>query len=335
MLIKTSGPAPVEPTSLLKLVAGDFAPRVAALWPAPHAEFVTAPAARRHLVCMAFAFGRDVGPLRGLLLHERLKRAIPAVVGAAAQGLARALTRMGDVAWPADAYAKLVDLLGDRIAAKVLRHAPVIDAETVRRMAALPAAMSDGMPMVLALSGETVAALRETYDAIRLRSGAAAADVAAARWARTITPKALVEAVRDDLYPEPMTPPHPGTERLRPLSSKAAMRAAAARYRNCLRDNIPYAASGWSAYYEWEGEPNAVVEISRDAIFGWRLEQARLANNAPVPAALRDAIVSELALMGVHVGRSCWELDRALSAVDGRVFALRPLTEAVAEAFGD
>ena len=34
-------------TSLLKLLAGEFAPRVAALWPDPHSPFLTAPAVRR------------------------------------------------------------------------------------------------------------------------------------------------------------------------------------------------------------------------------------------------------------------------------------------------
>ena len=78
-----------------------------------------------------------------------------------------------------------------------------------------------------------------------------------------------------------------------------------------------------------------MVEIARDHLFGWRLEEARVAGNAPVPQAERDAIVSELALMGVHVGRSGWELDRALCVDVGQVFPLRPAADAVAQAFGD
>jgi hypothetical protein len=285
-------------------------------------------------VCLAFSAGRDVAALRETLLGARLKRAIRAALDAAPNGLERALARLGDVAWPAADYRKLLAMLAAPKPAKVLRHAEVIGVETVRRLAALPAAMAPGAPLALGLSEPAMAALRETYEAIRFRAGAASADAAAARWARAGSPKALLEAVRDDLYPEPAAPPHPGTARLKPLASKAALREAARRYRNCLRDQAPYAASGWSAYYEWEGPPGAVVEVVRDAIYGWRLEQARIAENAPVPAALRCEIVSELALIGVHVGRSCWELDRALAGVGGEAFPLRPIEDVVADAFG-
>lgn len=326
--------ARVEPTSLLNLVAGEFATRVAAVWPAPHAGFVTAPAARRHLVCLAFTAGRDVAALRATLLGERLKRAIPAAVGKAPEGLARALMRLGDVAWPAIDYRKLLALLALPAPAKLLRHAPVIEVETVRRLAELPPAMAPSALVALGLSDDLLAALRETYDAIGVRAGPAAADAAAARWARAGSAKALVEAVRDDLYPDPPPPPHPGTPRLRPLATKAAIRDAARRYRNCLRDYTPHAASGWSALYEWEGSPGAVVDVTRDAIYGWRLEQVRLADNAAVPEPMRSEIVSELALMGVHVGRSCWELDRALASVEGHAVPLRPIEHVLAGVFG-
>ncbi|HEY8574397.1 hypothetical protein [Phenylobacterium sp.] len=339
MLIKTAGaplvPAKAEPTSLLKLVAGEFAGRIAALWPAPHTAFVTAPAPRRHLLCMALAFGRDVAALADALLGVRLKHAIPAALGATPHGLPRALTRMGDVAWPADAYAKLLDLLAEPRAAKMLRHAEVIEAEAVRRMAELPAAMSQGVPLEIAVSSDAARVLRDAYEALRMRSGAAAADAAAQRWVRAGSAARLVEIVRDDLYPEPAAPPHSGTPRLAPLATKAAMRAAAQRYRNCLRDQIPHAASGWSAHYEWTEAPGAIVEVTRDAIFGWRLEQARMADNAPVPEPLREAIAAELALMGVHVGRSSWELDRALDALTGNAYRLRTAEESIGEAFGD
>jgi len=330
-------PAPVraEPTSLLSLVAGEFAPRIGRVWPAPHTAFLTAPSARRHLVCLALAFGGDLAALGETLLKARMKRAIPAAAPSAPPGLERALTRMGDVAWTAEDYRKLLALLADPPAAKVLRHAELVDLALVRRMADLPAAMAPAALLAARLPGETVAALRETYAALRMRSGPAAADAAAARWARATSVRALVEAVRDDLYPEPAAPPHPGTARLRPLASKQAIRQAARRFRNCLADTLPHAASGWSAYYEWTGPPDVVIEVTRDAIFGWRMEQARVADNAPVPEAVRSEIVSELALIGVHVGRSCWELDRALAVADQPPFPLRPAEAVAAEAFGD
>ena len=40
---------------LLRLIAPPDAEVLAALWPAPHTAFVTAPAARRHLICLMLA----------------------------------------------------------------------------------------------------------------------------------------------------------------------------------------------------------------------------------------------------------------------------------------
>ncbi|MEO8113492.1 MAG: hypothetical protein ABI655_03855, partial [Phenylobacterium sp.] len=95
-------PSRTEPTSLLKLVTGGFAPQVAALWPEPHAAFLTAPVARRHLVCLALALGRAPAVV-GDLLAGRLRRAIRAVL-APPPGLERALGRLGEVAWSPEGY---------------------------------------------------------------------------------------------------------------------------------------------------------------------------------------------------------------------------------------
>ena len=309
------------PTSLLKLIAGDFAPRVAALWPEPHGDFLAASAARRHLVCLAIALGRDVRAFAGRLLTVRLRAAIRLAVEVPPQGLERLLGRAGEVAWDADAYRALIRLMERAAPAKVLRHAETVDATLVRRLAA-------------DLSPEGVLVLREAYDALALRDGHAAAEACAAGWARSSTASVLFGKVRDDLTPEPMAPPHPGTARLRPLATKASMRDASQRFRNCLKDRGSDAATGWSAFYEWLGPPGAVVGITRDHVFGWRMDEARISRNAPVPNALRDEITSELALMGVHVGRAGWALERLLREDVGRDYDYWPVENDVAEAFG-
>lgn len=337
MLNRAQGGVPAsvrtEPTSLLKIVAGEFALRVARVWPAPHEPFLSASAERRHLVCLAFALGRDVARLGEAILERRLPTAIMAAVGQPSPGLSRAVGRMGECAWSGEAYRGLLRLLADPKAAKVLRHADRIEQEMVEQLAVLPPPLAGAAPLVARLDRRQVELLIEAYQALCFQSGAARAAAIAARWSRFETPKALFAAVKADLCPEPAKPPRAGGFRLRPLSSKQDFAQAARRYRNCMADQTPYAASGWSAYYEWTGEPGAIVEIGRDHIFGWRLEQARLADNEPVPHDLREAIVSELALMGVHVGRSGWELDRALSGFAGD---WRPpsVEEVVAEAFG-
>ncbi|HEY0651307.1 hypothetical protein [Phenylobacterium sp.] len=326
--------ATAGPTSLLTLLAGDFAPRVAALWPDPHGGFLAAPAARRHLVCLALALGRDVRSFAERLLTARLRVAIRLAVEAPPAGLERLLGRAGEIAWDVDAYRALIRLLERAAPAKVLRHAETVDAALVRRLAGLPDAMAPAARLAAALSPEGVEVLREAYQALALRDGQAAADVAATGWGRAATTKALFERVRDDLTPEPMAPPHPGTARLRPLASKAALKDASRRYRNCLTDRGSDAATGWAAFYEWLGQPGAIVAITRDHVFGWRMDEARVARNAAVPEALREEIISELALMGVHVGRSGWSIDRLLRDDVGRDYRYWPVADDVAEAFG-
>jgi hypothetical protein len=70
-------------------------------------------------------------------------------------------------------------------------------------------------------------------------------------------------------------------------------------------------------------------------VFGWRLDEARIADNRAVPEPLRDELASELALMGMHVGRSGWQLDRLLREDIGRGYRFWPIDEDVAEAFGE
>ena len=262
-----------------------------------------------------------------------MPRALAEAVGSAPPGLARALTRMGDVAWSAEDYRSLLRLLADPKAGKVLRHAEAISAGVLHRLAALPPPMASALHLAFALNDDGVAVLCEAYEVLRFRDGQAAADAAAACWAKAEFAKTCFDAVRDDLSPDVAEPPHPGTERLRPLASKRALRDAARRYRNCLADHLPNAATGWSAYYEWVGPPSAIVQVSRDHVFGWRLDEARGPRNAAVPDEVREAIVHELALMGVHVGRSGWELHRALASDVGVAYRLRPHAEAAADAF--
>lgn len=326
-------PVEAEPTPLLTLVAGEFAPQVARLCAPPHADFLTASAARRHLVYLALAFGRE--EVCATVLHARMGRALRhALDGPPPAGLARALTRMGETAWSVADYRSLIELLGRPDAAKVLWHLDQVTPEMIGGMARLPKPISGALQLAGALGPGGAEVVQEAYDAIRFRAGVEAADQAARRWARASTVDGLFEAVRDELYPEPAAPPHPGTPLLRPLATKAAFRDAARRYSNCLAAQLPYAGSGWSAYYEWLGEPGAVIEITRDHMVGWRLEQARLAGNAPVPLELQSALARELGRMRVFVGRSGWELDRAVTSQGRGDVEIRPLCEALGEVFG-
>jgi hypothetical protein len=182
----------------------------------------------------------------------------------------------------------------------------------VRRLRLAPPGVGEAVEALSALNDDAIRLVAECYGVIRDRDGSAAAEAAAARWGKAGNAKALLAAVHDDVMMEVAAPPHAGTALLRPIATKAALRKKALEYRNCLGNLVSGAVTGDSAYYEWIEPPCVVVEITRDAIYGWRLNQARLAGNRPVPKASRQRIIDELGLMGVHIGHAAWALEHAL-----------------------
>ncbi len=323
-----------DPTPLLVHLAGEFAERIAGLWFAPHAEIVTAPAARRHLICLWLTFDRS-GPGADLVLDLPLRRILPAVLTSPPPGLVGLLGRLGEVAWSALDYRLLIDRMGEPATAKILRHSRLVTQGQVRRLGLLPPPMIAAGVGKLALEGDRAMLLTEAFEAILGLQGDVIATEAATRWGQAGSLKAVFDAALHDLNPEIPAPPFPGTPRLRPLASKADLRDAAARYHNCLRNMIPYASEGDYAYYEWLGAPGAVLELHRDRLFGWRLSQARLDRNRTVPEPLREEIMAELRGLGVHIGRSAWDIENALRRAARPGFSLQGTQAVIEDLFTD
>ncbi len=322
---------------LLEYIAGEFAARIATVWSDPHTAFLTAPAPRRHLLCLAFACAEgEQGIDADAILGRPMKRAIRIAAPTAPDGLARALGRLGERAWSRADYLRLIGLLAGRQSAKLLRHRDQIAADEVRALNCLPPGLLDRGLGRLSLSEPAAGLVAEAFVAITRRDGEAVAQALATRWSVAENLKGLVELVQHDLEPEVVAPPFPGTERLRPLLTKAALIDAAQRFKNCLRNHVRWACSGTSAYYEWMEPPGAVLEITRDRLHGWALDQARLTGNKAVPEPTRTAIVEELKSLGGYVGRPLWQLDSSLDDI-ARVppEAVKTQAEVIGELFGD
>ena len=330
--------SPTEVASpLLRLIAPPYAEVLAALWPAPHAAFLTAPAARRHLVCLMLAVEpvSDVGVDVTQLMDLPLRKAVHLVLDPAPEGLRRALERLGEIAWSAEDYRGLVALLADPAPAKTLRHAEQITPDMVRTLAALPRALRDAGGVVVRVTPAQAALVAEAHALLARRLSETVLTERVAAWGRAPTAKTLFGLIAEDFRRELPAPPHPGTERLRPLLTAAAIRDAARRYRNCLANYVDHAIDHQSAIYEWQPAPGAVVELTPDTYFGWRLDQARLENNKAVDETTREAIVAELRGMGVHVGRSAWQVRRALERAASPSFELESLDAAITDYFTD
>jgi hypothetical protein len=339
MLIWTAQPLRAEPigapTPLLTHLAGDFAPRVAGLWPPPHRAFVESAAERRHLVCLALSATSEqlTTGLASAVIGAPFRRALRLVAPDAPAGLARALGRLGEVAWTADDYRRLVELLGQPGASDVLHHKAELSRELLHRFCALAAPLHAAGLSHIELSGPQADLLTRLHAALARRDGDEAALAAARRWgaggsAADVFMRAIA-SVRRELPP----PPFSDTDRLRAMRTLPQLDEAGGRYSNCL-NGLAYAGDPGYAWYEWLGEPGAMIELADDTLYGWALRQARLLGNAPVPAATRAEITAALRELGVHVGMSSWEVDQALRAArDGK--AQTSVEQAIGWCYGD
>lgn len=335
MYVWTNLTAPTrEPSPLLIHLAGEFADRIAALWPAPHGPFVTAGTGQRHLLCILLTRDLDLLDAEAVLAAP-VRRAMRVWFPDAPAGLVRAIVRLGETAWTAADYQLLLDLLTIPETAKVLNHATVIDPDRVRALDRLPRLLLRAGIATLSLTPTQAMAAGEAFALIERRAGPWGAVVIAGRWAKAKDAKGLFERIREDIMPDLPEPPFPGTARLRPLATKAAIRDAAQRFRNCLAGEISQASEGWAAFYEWLGPPGAVVEIRKDAYFGWSLSEVRLQDNNLMAEGDRVHLIADLQAMGVHVGRTRWMLDHALWQAADAGFVLEPADRAVGRLFGD
>ncbi len=338
LLERTRPVAVGPPSALLRYLAGDFAPRIAGLWPQPHTPFLTSPADRRHLVCLALTLaGGDVGlPEPDVLLDAGLADAIGSVIVDPPHGLRRALAHMGETAWMAADYRALLALLRHPHGCKLVRHAQRIDPALVATLSLLPSPLVEaGVGSRFALKEAQARLLADAWRAVVRNRTPAEAAAEALRWGGAATAKVLFTAVQDGMLPEVPAPPFPGTARLRHLPTKAAMRDAAARYQNCLRSCIGRATKGLHAFYEWVGPPGVIVEIWNEPAHGWRLDEARASHNCAPPLAVREEINAELRSWGVHVGRTQWQLETAAENACEPWFSYVGDAQAIGELYGD
>jgi hypothetical protein len=310
------------PSPLLRHLAGETAEPLALVWPAPHLPYFAAAAPWRHLMGIVLALDQPLSlELGSIALEGPLRRAICVLLPNAPPGLKRALRRMGETGWPPETYRRLHRLLERPKSAKVLHHAEKLDPAVIDGLAETPIALLEVGLARFGLCLESAETARDCFAALSEREGAEHAEALAREWGKAPTVEALFKRVEEDILAEPVPSPFPATSKVRWFGTKAEVREAARRYRNCLASYLNAAATGEAVFGEWLGRPGAIIQVSRDTVFGWRLEQAREPDNEPVAETTRNAIVAELRRFGIRVGRSGRDLryaaQRAASGESG------------------
>jgi hypothetical protein len=318
-------------TPLLAFVAGHFADAVARVWPAPHGEFFALPAARRHAAAIVLAglARRQVaaGDLRRLVEFSRDAAVAEALAGDLAPGLMRALAKAGELLWRREEYEVFLALLAEPMANEVLRHLDEVRPAAFAPIAALPPVLRLA-PVVRVLPSEAAAAdlARAFQLAVRMRQPGEAARIAR-RWGAGGDVHAVFRRAQEDLTPDAFRGPDPAPALQPPflrVTSRKQLEATALEFRNCLADHAARIAEGRMAVYVWRVEPAAAVALNWDAA-GWRLAEAKAADNADLDEFQLHELARILAERGVRTGPSVQSISHRLDDYANGTSYMTPL----------
>jgi hypothetical protein len=240
------------------------------------------------------------------LIVLKPREIVGAVYGSVPDGLLGALTRLGpDPLSRPDLYRSLFDLFArpsNRARAKLLRNTArkLTEAriETVLRLD--PILLHQ--PMFDAIRApDEVDQLHAAIALIQATVAAASDKVlreAVAKLGSGTDIKSWVEGwlAKQDRFLAP--PPIQNDPDLIHLTGSGLIEGAR-RFRNCLRQKLLHSAAGRNAYYEWTGDPGAVVELFRLSDGRWVATEMLGAQNTAVNIETARAIRAKLEQHGV------------------------------------
>jgi hypothetical protein len=305
-------------TPLLAFIAGEFADAVAQVWPAPHGEFFALPAARRHAAAIALAghARRELAPgeLRRLVEFARDAAVAEALAGDLSPGLMRALAKAGERLWQREDYEVFLDLLAEPMANEVLRHLDEVRPDKLAPIAELPPALRMAAVVRVLPSWAAAAELSRAFRlAVRMRQPDAAGRIAR-RWGAGGDIRSVFSRAQEDLTPDAFRGPDPAPALAYPfvrVTSRKQLEQLAIEFRNCLRDHAARIAEGRMAVYVWRKDPAAAVALNWDAA-GWRLAEAKAADNVDLEEVQLRELVRVLEAHGVRTGPSVQSLNSRL-----------------------
>ena len=306
------------PTPLLVHLAGEQAPRIAAAWPAPHLNFLTLPAARRHAAAMMLERidARGLGAIEDVVRLIERARDGDVAAGIIHQdppaGLIKALGRCGETLWSTDDYRLLRRLFAAEDTMRLLRHLPELRPGPLARIDRLPDALRTAN--IVARLPDNAAAIEDLgaawHLALRIH-GAAGAPHLRARWDRAETALKLFDMAAEALHPAAFGQlarrPDLGAQFVR-VDDRKMLDAVAREFKNCLRNYAAAQVAGRMCVFVWrDADPAIVFALCADAA-GWRLAEAKLRDNADVSEADLKALVARLADAGVRTGEAADKL---------------------------
>lgn len=304
-------------TPLLRFLAGDHAEALAMAWPAPHAGFLSLPAARRHAAAILLARDMDVEDIVRVVEYGKDGDVAKWLMhGQAPGGLLKVLARLGEILWDAADYDLFLSLFSDESTAQVLRHSEDLRPDQLQLLRRLPVLLR--VPRIIRHIPARQGAADDLADAFRLSVRMRGLDQAASiarRWERAVSSVRLFDMAAEDLQPprfgDMLTPPDLPPAFFRVMDRKT-LDQVALEFRNCLRDFTADIAAGRMAVYVLrDGVERAVLALRQDPA-GWRLAEAKGKDNADLREETLCFIVGAVEQAGGRTGESSWQLARRL-----------------------
>jgi hypothetical protein len=197
-------------------------------------------------------------------------------------------------------YRRLIDLLADSEAAKVLHHADQIDDVAIRVLADLPQPLRRPLAMAVPDWRCRLDGLADGLRFLVSRGVAPSFDEVVADLLSVTQHGQLAAKFGDwvDGLPLPESMPPPIVGPARRLDRSGDVYALAKSWKNCLADYVPTIDAGECAVYFWEHtEMPAVCLVRRHGRLGWFLDETKGPRNAdlePGPLEIVAATFAEI-----------------------------------------
>src|SRR5271165_4987623 len=273
---------------------------------------------RMHLMALGLAhlnppLPPDIGPL---LLRGPAWQVLDHVLGHRPAGLKRALGCLPVEVLQPENYRRLIDLLADPEAAKVLHHADNIDDVAIRVLADLPQPLRRPLAMAVPDWRCRLDGLADGLRFLVSRGVAPSFDEVVADLLSVTQYGQLAAKFGDwvDGLPLPGSMPPPIVGHARRLDRSGEVCALAKRWKNCLADYVPAIDAGECAVYFWENtEMPAVCLVQRHGRLGWFLDETKGPRNTDLEPGPLEIVAATFAEIGIQT-------SRAISGIENLIF---------------
>jgi hypothetical protein len=298
---------PIAISGELMVFTPEGALRIAQLDPFPHPRFIAlSDPARHRAILFADRIPRDFEDAADWVFNVSADRVCARFCPDLAGAPMRAISKLHGPGFSYSVYGMLGELIrNDPDARACLMHMPQITMSVVERLAVLPAGFRRE-PILRRLPTPTLA--RTFADVLEVALAAPGVDrrVLIERFSRARTTRSLAQMAEAAAAARPFALPSPPADApLRRLITPRDLNECARRFENCLHERRyrHRAHAELSIFFEWQGEEPAVIEIVREAPYGWRLDQVRGLRNHGVTVATLRAIHSAMVQMQVRVAK--------------------------------